>query len=81
MKIFKRILVLFLVVVGVVVFLNYPKLNIISGYASKYTASSVLVGRHSPDSILANDLDMPLVKLATTTYSLKKPQHLLVYMD
>jgi CubicO group peptidase (beta-lactamase class C family) len=34
-------------------------------------ASSVLVGKRSPASIIANDLDMPLVKLATTQFNLE----------
>lgn len=69
MKIFKRILVLLILVVGIIVYLNYPKLNMISGYASKYMASSVLVGKRSAASVVSNDLDMPLVKLATTEFN------------
>ena len=35
MRLFKRILFLFLALVIIAAFYNYPKLNIISGYASK----------------------------------------------
>nr|WP_299382132.1 serine hydrolase [Allomuricauda sp.] len=66
MKLLKRILLLLLIVVGVVVYLNYPKLNIISGYASKNMASSVFVAERSPASINQNDNNVPLIKLATT---------------
>lgn len=71
MKIFKQILVLLVLVIGIVIYLNYSKLNMISGYASKYMASSILVGKRSVASVVANDLNMPLVKLATTEFSSK----------
>ncbi len=72
MKIFKRVLLLLILVFGIVFYINYPKLNMISGYASKYLASSVLVGNREPEFVVANDLDMPLVRLATTTYNVAK---------
>lgn len=72
MKWFKRILLLLLVVIAFVVYINYPKLNIISGYASKYMASSVLIASHQPADINANDLAVPLVELATNQYERKK---------
>ena len=43
----------------------------ISGYASKYMASSVLVAQRSAVSVVESDLDMPLVKLATTAFDSK----------
>ncbi|AOW17988.1 serine hydrolase [Polaribacter vadi] len=43
MKIFKRILLLILVVITITVVYNYPKLNMIAGYAAKNAASSVFV--------------------------------------
>lgn len=43
MKIFKRILLLIAVVIIFVVIINYPKLNIISGYSAKNTSSSVFL--------------------------------------
>lgn len=66
MKLLKRILVLLLIVIGVVVYLNYPKLTIISGYASKNMASSVFVAERSAASITQNDNNVPLIKLADT---------------
>ncbi len=66
MKLLKRILVLLPIVIGVVVYLNYPKLTIISGYASKNMASSVFVAERSAASITQNDNNVPLIKLANT---------------
>lgn len=68
MKIFKRILLALVLILALVIYLNYPKLNIISGYASKYMASSVTIGNHNPDYIKKNDLAMPLIEMAETTY-------------
>ncbi|MFV0248748.1 MAG: serine hydrolase domain-containing protein [Tenacibaculum sp.] len=46
MKLFKKLLLVTLLVLGVVVYLNYPRLNILAGYSAKNTASSVfLAGR------------------------------------
>lgn len=69
MKWLKRILFLLLIIVILVVVENYPKLNIISGYASKYMASSVLIGNQMPADINTNDLNIPLVNLATTDFN------------
>lgn len=66
MKWFKRILLLLLVAVAILVYFNYPKLNIISGYASKYMASQVFVAERQPETVVANDLEFPLIKLAET---------------
>ena len=68
MKWIKRILLLLIVIIGVLIYFNYPKLNIISGYASKYMASSVLIAGHQPAYVNQNDLQMPLIELATTSY-------------
>ncbi|MEL6973923.1 MAG: serine hydrolase [Bacteroidota bacterium] len=69
MKIFKRLLLLLFVVLAVVVYLNYPKLNIIAGYASKNMASCVYVAERSAASVVANDNNVPLVKLAACEVS------------
>lgn len=76
MKWLKRILLLLLIIVIITVIENYPKLNIISGYASKYMASSVLIGKRSPGDVVANDLNIPLVNLATTNFDTKKDEAL-----
>ncbi|TAI48778.1 serine hydrolase domain-containing protein [Flagellimonas allohymeniacidonis] len=64
MKLFKRILLLLLIGVAILLYLNYSKLNIISGYASKYMASGVFLAGRSEASLVQNDTNMPLVKLA-----------------
>ena len=57
-----------LLALALVFYFNYPKLNIISGYASKYMASSVLIANHQPAEINKADLAVPLVELATTEF-------------
>ncbi|MCL6273415.1 beta-lactamase family protein [Muricauda sp. 2012CJ35-5] len=66
MKLFKRILLLLLIAIGIIVYLNYPKLNIISGYAAKNMASGVFVAERSAASITQNDNNVPLIELADT---------------
>ncbi|MEM1336369.1 MAG: serine hydrolase [Bacteroidota bacterium] len=74
MKWLKRILLLLVIIIAITVLENYPKLNIISGYASKYMASSVLIGERDPAYIVANDLNIPLVNLATTEFDADNDQ-------
>jgi len=64
MKLFKRILFVLLIIVIITAVINYPKLNIISGYASKNMASSVYIAHRSAESINENDNNVPLIKLA-----------------
>lgn len=66
MKLLKRVLLLLLVVIGVVVYLNYPKLNIISGYAAKNVASGVYVADRSAASMNQYDNSAPLIEIAST---------------
>lgn len=66
MKLLKRLLLLLILVIGVVVYLNYPKLNIISGYAAKNVASGVYVAHRSAASMNQYDNSAPLVELAAT---------------
>ena len=66
MRFLKYFLIVLLLFIGIAGYLNYPKLNIISGYAAKYMASSVFIAGHQPAMIVQNDLDMPLIKNSTT---------------
>ncbi|MEJ1221928.1 serine hydrolase domain-containing protein [Sediminicola sp. 1XM1-17] len=66
MKIFKRIVLVVIVLLVVAISFNYPKLNIISGYAAKNMASSVFIAHRSPNSVNENDNNVPLIKLAKT---------------
>lgn len=66
MKIFKGFLIFLLVLlIGAIVY-NYPKLNIIAGYAAKNMASTVFLTERSEQNILENDNNMPLISLAST---------------
>ena len=47
MKYIKKTLVLLLTIILLIVFFNYPKLNIIAGYAAKNTASSVFLANRT----------------------------------
>lgn len=64
MKLFSRLLLIVLVILAVVAYFNYPKLNIISGYASKNMASTVFLTDRTAESVTLNDNDVPLIKLA-----------------
>lgn len=66
MKLLKRVLLLLLAIIGVVVYLNYPKLNIISGYAAKNVASGVFVAQRSAASMNQYDNSAPLIEMAST---------------
>ncbi|MEM9141688.1 MAG: serine hydrolase [Bacteroidota bacterium] len=67
MKLVKRLLFILLVLVLVALWYNYPKLNIISGYASKNMASTVYIANRSVASVTQNDNNAPLIKLADAT--------------
>lgn len=66
MKLLKRVLLLLVLIIGVVIYLNYPKLNIISGYAAKNMASGVFVAERSAASMNQFDNNAPLIELAST---------------
>ncbi|NND16548.1 MAG: serine hydrolase, partial [Eudoraea sp.] len=53
-----------LIVLSGFIFLQYPKLNIISGYTAKYMASGVFIADRSVSSLTEQDTNVPLVKLA-----------------
>ncbi len=59
-----KILLIFLLLTITAILYNYPKLNIISGYAAKNMASSVFIAGRSAKSITEHDNNMPLIKLS-----------------
>ncbi len=62
-----KIVVLVLVLgAGTLIYINYPKLNLISGYAAKNMASGVFLAQRNADSITDHDHDMDLINLAET---------------
>lgn len=64
MKNLKRVLLILLVVVIVAAVYNYPKLNMISGYAVKNMASNVFIADRTVEDINTVDNNVPLIKLA-----------------
>jgi len=66
MKIFKRILLLLLVILVVAVIYNYPKLNLVSGFVAKNMASTVFLTERSAASVIEEDHNEPLIDLAET---------------
>ena len=71
MKIFKRILLLLAVIVIITVIYNYPKLNILSGYSAKSTASSVFLGERTLEFTDKTDNNFSPVNLATDKIDVK----------
>ena len=71
MKKLKWIFGIALICLIAAVYFNYPKLNLISGYASKNMASSVFIADRDIDGITLNDNNMPLIKLADAKVSNK----------
>ncbi|QBA64180.1 serine hydrolase domain-containing protein [Muriicola soli] len=65
----KWLVLILLLIAGIVVFWQYPKLNLISGFAAKNTASTIYISGRSLNSIEAYDHDVPLVKLASSSYN------------
>lgn len=72
MKILKRILLLFSISLILIIFFNYPKLNMLSGYAAKSTASSVFLAKRDLDFTNATDNNFSPVNLATNTVNSDK---------
>ncbi|NER13155.1 serine hydrolase [Leptobacterium flavescens] len=84
MKKLKWILLILLAALGVGVILNYPKLNIISGYSAKNMSSSVFVAERSfdvidsidngfaPVNIAADEIDLNGKSASASVYGFKK---------
>ncbi|TFG74034.1 MAG: class C beta-lactamase-related serine hydrolase [Flavobacteriales bacterium] len=64
MKWLNRTVLVFLGLIGIFAWLNFPKLTIISGYASKNMASTVFIAHRNPTSIKEKDNNVPLIKWA-----------------
>ncbi len=67
MKIIKRIGLLLIIALITIVYFNYPKLNLISGFAAKNMASSVFIADRNSNDVRDNDHNIPLVKFAEVT--------------
>ncbi|MFS4468309.1 serine hydrolase domain-containing protein [Maribacter sp. 2210JD10-5] len=64
MKKLRNFLLVLLLIVSVAIWWNYPKLNMISGFASKNLASWNHISHRMYSDIDAMDNDMPLIKMA-----------------
>lgn len=64
MKKLKWTLGILCIAIAAFIYFNYPKLNLISGYASKNLASNVFIADRDPYLVNKIDHDMPLIKLA-----------------
>lgn len=67
MKLTKIIFLILLVVIAIIVYKQYPKLNIIAGYAAKNMSSNAFLTQRPIDSINAYDNAVPSIKLAKTS--------------
>ncbi|MFT6934103.1 MAG: CubicO group peptidase (beta-lactamase class C family) [Maribacter sp.] len=65
MKKIKFLLPIILALIGFIVWKNYPKLNLISGYSAKNMASNHFIANRALLDIQEKDNDMPFVKLAS----------------
>ncbi len=76
MKRFKKIIsitfLLLIVVICIAVVLNYPKLEIISGFSAKNMSSSVFIGQRSLEYTDKTDHNVPNVRLATDQVDIGK---------
>lgn len=64
MKLLKRFLLLLLLAIIVVVYINYPRLNILSGYSAKNMASSVFIAKRSAEFTDMHDNNFSPVNIA-----------------
>ncbi|TLP79204.1 serine hydrolase domain-containing protein [Maribacter sp. ACAM166] len=69
MRKIKWILGIALVSVLLLGYFNYPKLNLISGYASKNMASNVFIAHRDAVDVILNDHEMTLINLADSEVS------------
>ncbi|WP_152286031.1 serine hydrolase domain-containing protein [Flavicella marina] len=65
MKIIK-ILSIVIILIGFVIYTQYPKLNIIAGYAAKNMSSNVFIANRAFDHVHNTDNKVPSIKLAKT---------------
>jgi len=69
MRKFKLLLGIAIIGVILIGYFNYPKLNLISGFASKSMASNVFIAHRDPVDVTLNDHEMPLINLSDCVVS------------
>ncbi len=65
------ILFVSVLLLAVIVYTQYPKLNLIAGYTAKNMCSNVFIANRSANAINTIDHNLPLIKLAKTTVDYK----------
>ncbi|MEN8789586.1 MAG: serine hydrolase [Flavobacteriaceae bacterium] len=71
MKYLKRSMLLVVIILIITLAFQFPKLNIISGYAAKNMASTVFIANRTAKSVTDNDHEVPLIKLANTDVDIR----------
>ena len=66
MKLFKKIGLVVFTILTIVIYTQYPKLNIIAGYAAKNISSNVFIANREVEHIQNVDNNIPSIKLAKT---------------
>lgn len=66
MKYAKHIGLLIVIILVITLIYQYPKLNIITGYAAKNMASTVFIAERTAFSVNSNDHRVPMIELAET---------------
>lgn len=74
MKTFKRVLLLLFAIVLLAIFFNYPKLNIIAGYAAKSTSSSVFLAKRGLQFTDSTDTNFSPINLASNNVNENKKE-------
>lgn len=64
MKLFKKIGLIVFTILAIVIYTQYPKLNIIAGYAAKNISSNVFIANREVEHIQIVDNNIPSIKLA-----------------
>lgn len=72
MKIFKRVLLLISVTIVTMIIINYPRLNVISGYSAKNTCSSVFLANRSLAFTDATDNNFSPINIASDQIDLEE---------
>jgi CubicO group peptidase (beta-lactamase class C family) len=66
MKLFKKVGLVVFTILAIVIYTQYPKLNIIAGYAAKNMSSNVFIADRKVDHIQNLDNNIPSIKIAKT---------------
>jgi CubicO group peptidase (beta-lactamase class C family) len=71
-KTFKYLAIILLLAIGSAVYLNYPKLSVINGYAAKNLCSCTFIANRDIEHVKQNDLNVPFIKYANAVVNLEE---------